>query len=131
MGSEMVTIRVGPEKKLFSVHKDLLCRTIPSFKDMFKASRKGLSNGSANFPDDHVESFDLLIDWVYTGSLRPLKKAPDAIPGSRGSMSWRPVYFWQLADKMGLPELQDKVSVLRAGSSHIWATSTAPIFLSV
>jgi hypothetical protein len=119
MGSEMVSIRVGPEKKLFSVHKEPLCRKIPYFKDLLKDGRKGSSNNSTYFPDDHVESFDLLIDWVYTGAIRPLKRAPDVIPGSRGSMSWRPVYFWQLADKMGLPELQDKACKPQTHNSHI------------
>jgi hypothetical protein len=40
---------------------------------MFQGGFKEAGENSATFPEDTEESFDLLIEWIYTGSVRPLK----------------------------------------------------------
>lgn len=75
MGTEMVKLVVGAESpkssdNTFLVHKDLLCRKIPYFKNMFTDGWKESDEKGATFPEDDVKSFDVLLGWVYTGVLK-------------------------------------------------------------
>jgi hypothetical protein len=67
----MVTLKVGlgVEEHAFNVHKKLLCEKIDYFK-MFEGPWKEAGASVATFPEDKKEPFDLLIVWVYTGSIR-------------------------------------------------------------
>jgi hypothetical protein len=69
---EMVDLYIGPDKVHFSVHKELLCNKIPYFDKMFKGQFEEGAINSATFPEDAPDSFDLLVEWVYSGSIRPL-----------------------------------------------------------
>lgn len=73
---------------------------------MFSGTWKESSTSLATFPDHSAESFDLLIDWVYSGTIRTLTIKTDA--GFTVNY-WNPVRFYQLADKLCIPELQDKI----------------------
>jgi hypothetical protein len=104
MGTDMVELKVGPQKQLFRVHKAILCKKVAFFDKMFNGGWKEASNNSATLPEDSPESIDLLIGWVYSNTIRPL-----TVHGSADTYSWQPVPFWELADKLCLPELQDRI----------------------
>jgi hypothetical protein len=69
-GTEMVDLYVGPEKEQFHVHKAAICGKTPYFEKMFKEDGFEESyNNSASFPEDDTVLFDLLLGWVYHGSI--------------------------------------------------------------
>ena len=71
LGSEMIDIYVGPTKKLFRVHKAVFCDKIPYFDKMFSGGFKEALEHSATFPEDSPEAFEVVVEWVYTGVLKP------------------------------------------------------------
>ncbi|KAK3389081.1 hypothetical protein B0T20DRAFT_483959 [Sordaria brevicollis] len=72
LGSEMVQVLVGKEKRDFQMHKKLLCATSTFFRDHIDAAQKE-SNGTDPEPEDSVlwlpeespEVFELFIVWLY------------------------------------------------------------------
>lgn len=71
----MIKLIVGvegsePTCTTFVVHKKLICQKIPYFKKMFADGWKESADNVATFPEDSIESFDILLGWVYTGVLR-------------------------------------------------------------
>jgi hypothetical protein len=104
----MVDLHVGPTKKLFRVHKTLLCKKIPYFKKMFNGGFKESSEGVGSFPEDTEESFDILIKCVYLGTLRSLTFSKN----SRRNWMENPnlLSIYTLADKLCLPELMDNLT---------------------
>lgn len=68
----MVTLIVGPKKKRFYVHQDLLSRRIPYFKAIFSQGWLETSEQTAKFPEYSEELFSVLVEWVYTSKLRAL-----------------------------------------------------------
>lgn len=104
----MVDIYVGPEKEHFHVHRAAICGKIPYFEKMFKDGGFAESyTKSATFPEDDPESFDLLLGWVYHGSI----KVPAVRTDDRGDpeLSWKPNSLYKLAEKICLSQLQDQV----------------------
>lgn len=100
----MVDLYVGPEKAHFRVHKTILCHKIPYFEKMFRSGGfvESLEN-KATFPEDAVESFDVLIEWVYSGVLRSIPSKDSA-----KIYAWDFPNFYYLLDKFCLFELMDQ-----------------------
>ncbi|KAI9649496.1 hypothetical protein NHQ30_002073 [Ciborinia camelliae] len=103
IGTQMVDLYVGPEKKLFRIHRGILCDKVPYFQKMFSSGFVEGLELKAFFPEDDVKAFDLFIGWVYFGTLRTVKHA------SNGGWFWDVIYLYALADKFCLPELMDLV----------------------
>lgn len=73
MGEETVKLKVGPtteKEKVFTVHKKRLCEKIPYFNTMFNGGWKESTEQIASFPEDTFDSFDVLLEWVYSDQLR-------------------------------------------------------------
>lgn len=99
----MVDILVGPNKKPYRVHKDLLCAKIPYFNAMFNGGFQEATKQAATLPEDNPEVFDLLLEWVYTGRLSPVSSTNDA-----PVRDWRVLLeLYLLAEKIVLPKLMD------------------------
>lgn len=64
-----IYVGTGAQKKQFHIHKALLCAKIPYFDKMFNSGFKEGMENSAQLPEDTPESFDVLQEWVYTGTL--------------------------------------------------------------
>jgi hypothetical protein len=111
MGTEMVNIYVGdPEKdeeKHFIVHKELLCNKVPYFEKMFKGGFAEAKTNTAKFPEDDPEAFDVLLDWLYGGSLPPVTRTLREGEENLYDMSWDWQDVFVLADKLCIPELMD------------------------
>ncbi|PQE10898.1 BTB POZ domain-containing protein [Rutstroemia sp. NJR-2017a WRK4] len=110
-GFEIVELHVGPasKEKLYRVHKKLLCDKIPYFTKMFNSNFAEAKNNSARFPEDSVEAFDILIEWVYTGVLRLYTL------DTAKAETWSFLPLYTLAEKFCLPQLQDTaMDMLRA-----------------
>lgn len=108
----MVDILVGPDKKLFRVHKSFLCRRIPYFDKMFNGAFKE-AGGVAELPEDDPAAFDLLMEWAYNSNPRRLR---DLVPITGSDTvsrpSWDVVAFYALAMKLCLPDLQDLIIIV-------------------
>ncbi|KAF4627909.1 hypothetical protein G7Y89_g10249 [Cudoniella acicularis] len=105
LGTEMVELYVGPEKKHFHVHKNILCKKVPYPTKMFESGFKEEIEGMANFPEDSTEAFDLLIEWIYTSNIQPIQLTSK----DRTIQEWCPLKFYILAQKLCLPDLMDLV----------------------
>ena len=60
----MVTIYVGPKRKQFNVHKELICES-DFFKAAFMSCFTEANDGFMYLPDDNPAAFDLYVEWVY------------------------------------------------------------------
>lgn len=105
----MVELYVGEGKKLFRVHKTFLVNKIPYFKKMFCGGFAEAATNSATFPEDDEESFDLLIEWVYTGKVRKLESRAIGDLLRTSPSSWAVTKFYALADKLCINELMDGI----------------------
>ena len=107
MGSETVKLYVGPTNALFCVHKKLLCDRVPYFAKMFSGRFKEASETSASFPEDSVQSFDLLLTWVYYRKIRKVELKPKV--GKVREICWNWINFYSLAEKFCIDELMDLI----------------------
>ncbi|KAF7956635.1 hypothetical protein EAE96_003969 [Botrytis aclada] len=106
MGLEIVDIHVGPQKKLFQVHRGILCDKVPYFQKMFSSGFVEGLEGKAFFPEDDPTCFDSFMGWIYLGTLRVLK-ASTAIEKVQYDLNLLSLYSF--ANKLCLPELMDLV----------------------
>jgi len=111
IGEEIVDLYVGETKEKFHVHKELLCTKVPYFAKIFKGGFTESVDNSATFQEDSPEAFDLLIEWVYsgTGAIRKLVLAPKVDDDSTLLFSWPVIDFYSLADRFCLLDLRDKI----------------------
>ena len=107
----MVDIYIGKghDKKHIRVHKGLLCSKIPYFEKMLAGGFKEATENSASFPDDDVDAFENLMQWVYSGSLPPFHWVQD-IEAEVGEFesSWCIGQTYLLLDKLCLFSLADQ-----------------------
>jgi hypothetical protein len=109
MGTEMVDIFVGSEKKLFRLHKTFLCRKIDYFDKMFNGEFVE-ANGVANLPEDDPAAFDLLVEWMYNSNPRRIRGlVSDTDSDGISRPSWDAIGFYALAQRLCLHELQDLI----------------------
>ena len=119
MGADMVDIYVGPKSQLFRVHKSFLTSKISFFEKMFSGEFKEAKENKATFPEDDPEAFEILIEWVYTGILRPLDHLTDGmgnkIEDKDGffSLTWKFFRTYILANKLCINSLMDMLMSAR------------------
>jgi len=106
----MIFIFVSEDEDLqvFAVHEHKLCSKIPWFKDKIQKTPGDSKPGYVKLLHENPQAFDLLLSWVYDGSLRKLTTVIDEENGSTSAF-WHTVGLHRLAQKVELPELMDKV----------------------
>lgn len=89
----------GENERQFRVHKEVLCDKLEYFDKMFNGGFAEVLDNEARFPEDDPEYFDVLLDWVYSGSLRILENNPS------------PYFFilYDLADGLCCTHLMDQI----------------------
>lgn len=99
MNRNMVNIYLGEERKEFRLHRDLLCQRSEFFKASFKGHFKEAETQELALPDDTVESFELLVGWLYGAPVMSVPSEADL-----------PAYFdlVVLAKKLCLEHLQNE-----------------------
>jgi hypothetical protein len=65
---EIVAISIGPEKKLFRVHKDLICHHSEYFRTAYNGQWKESESGVA-LEDVETEVFKIFLHWLYAQDL--------------------------------------------------------------
>lgn len=68
-GTEIVTLYVGTDEQKFIAYKDVLCNKVPYFDKMFNGGFEEANTLIARFPEDDPKPFDLMLGWVYEGTL--------------------------------------------------------------
>jgi hypothetical protein len=107
MGDAMVALYVGLERVKFVAHKALLCEKSPYFEKMFKGDFKEAITESAEFPETDVVSFDVLLNWMYHGTLRDYHDLP--VEGKKPCSNWGFSIFYKLSEMLQIPYLMDQI----------------------
>ena len=68
----MVNIFVSAEQRKFHLHCDLLCERSDFFRAAFQGHFKEAEAEELTLPDENVESFELLVAWLYGASLKSI-----------------------------------------------------------
>ncbi|KAI5248628.1 hypothetical protein E4T43_01417 [Aureobasidium subglaciale] len=100
----LVTIEVGSNKQVFSIHKDLLSFYSDYFRGAFENGFKEAIEGKMSLLDVDPEIFDIFNAFVYTRGLRNAQ----GLEGSKLSFSIL-VDLWLLGDRFIIPALQNTV----------------------
>jgi hypothetical protein len=98
MGEEIVTLYVGPTRKKFIVHKNLICDSSDFFKKAFTGNFVESKEGTINLSEDDPDVISIFIHWLYTAVV-PLGNAEDYLH------NLYELYFF--ADKVCLTVLKD------------------------
>lgn len=116
--SSMVDIYVGPESTHWPLHERLLCYHSPFFASVFydkKGNTRPGQNKSYGLPDEDNLPFEMLVGWLYSRSIRPLREEKDIGPL---------LELYLLADKFEVEKLTaDVVDAIR---DFYHTTSTYP-----
>lgn len=111
-GTEIVTLYVGTDEQKFIAYKDVLCNKVPYFDKMFNGGFEEANTLIARFPEDDPKPFDLMLGWVYEGTLPRLV---NILIGESISQhvffhgNWKTVELYALAEKFWFPELMDLI----------------------
>ena len=106
LGTEIVTIFVGPKRKEFLIHKRLLCKKVEYFDKMFKGGFKEAEETTSYMPEDSPNTFSLFVRWLYRNDFPKLAKTAEQGNESCKSSDIMSLYF--LAHKMCLEVVADR-----------------------
>ncbi|KAI4641159.1 hypothetical protein J4E93_008037 [Alternaria ventricosa] len=67
---EIVTIFIGPEKKRYNIHKDIICHHSEYFRAAFNGRWKESDEG-VTLEDVEVDVFNLFVHWLYAEEIPP------------------------------------------------------------
>ncbi|KAG9583452.1 hypothetical protein KCU77_g11236, partial [Aureobasidium melanogenum] len=98
----VVTITVGPQKKAFVIHKDVLCFCSDYFRAAFNGSFKEAIEGKLSLPDEDADLFYIVNGFVYTRQLRQEDRqtGPQLSHRTLGQL-------WAFGDRYLMPALQN------------------------
>jgi len=108
IGTEIVTLYVGPDKKPFPVHKLILCQASKFFDKAFNSEFKEAIEGAMTLPEDRTQHFEIFVEWLYQGEEFQLDALAD-IWGVEGGDSPEAV----IHDLLDLYVFADKYNYLR------------------
>lgn len=98
-------ISVGPEEKQFKVQRKRICDAADYFKSMFSGPFKESSDEMARFPEDDVDAWKLLVQWL-DQDLQPFITSPRHDNSDIEALEKR-VKLYCLAEAYGIDDLMD------------------------
>ncbi|KAL2421391.1 hypothetical protein ABEF95_007647 [Exophiala dermatitidis] len=100
--SEIVTVFVGPKRKKFFLHRELICQRSPFMEKCLKKGRfdEGYKN-ELYLPEDDPKAFSIIVDWIYRTKL-PSRTEPQFDVSDLSAA-------YCMADKFGMEELQNSI----------------------
>ncbi len=101
----MIDIHVGPKRKLFRLHKTLLCHDSTYFDNAFNGSFKESKEEDMYLPEDCAETFDLFVSWLYRRDLGCIPKSLGTTEATNRIYRFRRLYV--LADKLCINTLKN------------------------
>lgn len=115
--NSMITLNVGPDKRAFHVHQELLCKSSPVFKAAFSGAYQESSERCIALPDEDPETVERLMQWLYCEYLS-LTKA--VCLETSNECYWQLARLNTLADKFDVGLLRNLII------DELFAISTAP-----
>ncbi|KIW74658.1 hypothetical protein Z517_11428 [Fonsecaea pedrosoi CBS 271.37] len=114
--SEIVTVHVGPKRKRFHLHRDLICERSPFMEKCLQKNRfdEGYKN-EMYLPEDDPKAFSIVVEWIYRGRLPSFGTGAgsggSAVParGLCGLDMCDISAAYCMADKFGMEELQNGI----------------------
>lgn len=106
-GIEIAKVLVGTDEKEYTIHKDLLCKSSAFFERALDGHFSEAQTKTIRLPEDEPDIFNILVDWLYTGSCTFDDKCYALLEAQRHTpvdLCWLKVY--RMADRMLLPGLQ-------------------------
>lgn len=104
-GTLIARVLVGPEKKEFCIHKNLLVAASPFFKEALDGPFAEATSQQVSLPEHDPEIFELFSDWLYAGTLINDSRALSIIRKEHSAdMCWLMVF--RMADSLMIPGLQ-------------------------
>ncbi|GAB7349079.1 hypothetical protein MBLNU459_g8037t1 [Dothideomycetes sp. NU459] len=105
-----VDFYIGPEKKHWSLHRNLLCHHSPYFETEFlgnevpKANKKS-GEQKLELPDEDPAGFELLVKWLYQGTLEDMSEMTEE---KKYDYSVACHKLYMLCDAFDLPTLKNE-----------------------
>ncbi|OCK78890.1 hypothetical protein K432DRAFT_331197 [Lepidopterella palustris CBS 459.81] len=96
----IANINVGPNEVPFDAHIELLCDCSPFFDNALNGRFIEAETKTVPLPEDDPDTFAEFLSWLYCEKIFQTKDNPGWMEISR---------LWVLADKLGIPTLQNKV----------------------
>jgi len=102
----MLNIYVGPDKRQWTLHQNLLCHHSRFFDEAnhVNGDQKRIKNGTLELPEEDPSAFELLVKWLYQGRIEDVSDLPK-------EEKWDYAYTCQklylLCDKFGLQEVKN------------------------
>ncbi|OAP58877.1 hypothetical protein AYL99_06174 [Fonsecaea erecta] len=117
--SEIVTVHVGPKRKRFHLHRDLICQRSPFMEKCLQKNRfdEGYKN-ELYLPEDDPKAFSIVVEWIYRGRLPVFGTFGTSPNGGSSAASVRVTTgldmcdmsaAYCMADKFGMEELQNGI----------------------
>lgn len=111
LGSEIVTIYVGPDRKAFTIHKKPLCDKSEYFNAAFNSGFQEGSTNEMHLPEDTPTEFTNLVNYIYQDRLPafPTDEYTPDFKGSQGFTKYQlyPLFFF--AEKLCINGLANRV----------------------
>ncbi|MCJ1477452.1 hypothetical protein MMC13_006123 [Lambiella insularis] len=104
MASPTVTLFVGPKRKAFIVHKDLLCHVVPYFAKAFNNVFRESRDKEMYLAEENPASIELFMTWLYRGSAGLALTETNIVADT---VNFTNLYI--TADKWCLPVLQNSL----------------------
>ncbi|KAI4743408.1 hypothetical protein E4T50_06206 [Aureobasidium sp. EXF-12298] len=96
----IVTVEIGAEKKVYSIHKDLLVFYCDYFRAAFNGSFTEAAEGKISLPHERVDVVNIVAKFIYTRQLSD---------GVNCDIPWEVLCrVWIFGDKYQMPALQNK-----------------------
>lgn len=113
MSCEMIDVYVGKDHHHFRVPKRELFNKVKLFAEKLESIR---GDTDIELLDNEPVNVDILLNWVYTGKLKPLVKNTDG----KITHHWNVVRTYALAERLSLPTLQDDImtAAIKAYKDH-------------
>ncbi|KAH0341168.1 hypothetical protein KCU81_g6447, partial [Aureobasidium melanogenum] len=96
---EVITVEVGPEKKAFVIHKNLLVFYSDYFRSAFNGSFKEATEGKISLPDESDDVFEIFNQFIYSRVLADGEG--EKLTGDQL------IKLWLFGDKYLVPVLQN------------------------
>jgi BTB/POZ domain len=113
--SEIITVYVGQERTAYKLHKDLLISKSPYFRASLSSCFPEGRTFEVHLAEDVPAAFDIFVQWLYSGSVSPIKNEGDVNVKTRAYI---------MADALLVSELKnDLMDRIRKFYIHNWMGS--------
>jgi hypothetical protein len=106
LSGSVIEIFVGPEQKHWILHQNLLIHHSRFFDEshVINGEHKRVKDGKLYLPDEDVGAFELLVKWLYQGSIEDVSRKPQ---DQKWDYAFTCQKLYLLANTIGLSELRN------------------------